>query len=156
MRCVMIVLIYSCCLYYRIARLINLLNSFKDHLITWTCIHAYHTPLLHFLNTLRDKSSVSMGNSLRVIIDLSDLLELNDTEGSRRVDSMRSGLSLSKVLSESSQVEIYFPQYKTNYFCISIDSFSGAVFTFGCVYLSIVPSTPSGGRKSPSVQIPEV
>ena len=98
-RCVMIALIYSCCLYYRIARLINLLNSFKDHfnnLDMHTCI-----PYLSiaFLNTLRDKGSVSMGNSWRVIIVLSDLLELIGTEGSRRVDSMRSGLSLSKVLS---------------------------------------------------------
>ena len=74
-------------------------------------MHAYHTPLLHFLNTLRYKSSVSMlilgvivevrnncGYTWRIIMVISDLLEINDIEGSRRVVSMRNGLSLSEVI----------------------------------------------------------
>ena len=44
----------------------------------------------------------------RVIIVLSDLLELIDIKGSRRVVSMRDDLLLSEVLSVMSQVEIYF------------------------------------------------
>ena len=48
------------------------------------------------------------GYTWRVIIVLSDLSELIDIEGSRRVVSMRDGLSLSEVLSTLSQVEIYF------------------------------------------------
>ena len=39
---------------------------------------------------------------------LSDLLELHDIKGTRRVVSMSDGLSLSEVLSALSQVEIYF------------------------------------------------
>ena len=84
------------------------------------------------------------GYTWRVIIVLSDLSELNDIEGSCRVVKMRDGLSLSEVLSALSQVEIYFLYYKTNYFHISIDSFSITVFTSGCVYLSIDSFNPLG------------
>ena len=47
-------------------------------------------------------------NPWRVIMVLSNLPELIDIEGSRRVVSMRDDLSLSEVISAMSQVEIYF------------------------------------------------